>query len=105
VSAQPALPGLENLTERQELALSFIRERGPVSNEEIGRHVREARGMRGEKYDVSNGKALALRLKELGLVRAVKGQRWVGTDLKPERPPEPEVGDCCGEWPFCGCAA
>lgn len=78
------LPGLEHvrLTDRQAVALYVIREHGPIGCADLGRRVREIRSpnypsdLAGE-WDVSNGKTLGRRLKELGLVRELAGVRFV----------------------------
>lgn len=99
---QPALPGLApppKLTDREQLALTIIQERPRITARELGEAVRLARGTRGADYDSSNGLKLGRKLKALGLVREVKGQRFVDGTPKPVEP-EPE---CCDQFPFCEC--
>jgi len=80
------LPGLEPaLTERQSQALALIRERGPISSEELGRRLRDLRGGRssGEQWDRSSGRGVAEALRKRSLVRQVRieGQAsWVVAD-------------------------
>lgn len=84
MSTQPSLPGLapdpcDALTERQLLALRLIAIHAPLSSDELGERVREARGGRqsGAEWDRSNGRALGEALKQRGLVRYLRGRGWV----------------------------
>lgn len=84
------LPGLEpplKLSERQAQALRFIRAHGPLSNEELGRRLRELRGgsPAAEQWDTSAGRAVAESLKGWSLVRLVRvdgRMGWVDVDWR-----------------------
>lgn len=82
MSEQSALPGLETtpaLTERQELALTLIRELGPLTSQDLGWRLRELRGGRptGAEFDQSNGRAVGDALAKRGLVRYRRSEGWV----------------------------
>jgi len=84
--SQGALPSLERevaLSERQALALTIIRTRGPISSGELGALVREARGGRitGAEFDQSNGRKLGDALAREGLVRYWRGSGWVDGEV------------------------
>jgi len=88
---QSTLPGLDldpslSLTPRQSFALNLIRERGPLSSEELGAHLcsrnlRHSSEQRCE-WDVSNGRGVAEALARKGLVRRVRGEGWVVADWR-----------------------
>jgi hypothetical protein len=94
--SQPALPGLETttLTARQELALTLIRELGPLNSQDLGWRLRELRGGRpsGAEFDQSNGRAVGDALARKGLVRYVRGEGWVSNEYAPEPTPSAQLG-------------
>ena len=67
------------LTERQELALTLIRELGPLTSTDLGWRLRELRGLRptGAEFDQSSGRKVGDALAAKGLVRHRRGEGWV----------------------------
>lgn len=116
MTAQPQIPGVgvrSKLTERQEIALEIIREHGPVNAREIGRMYREkVAWQKHPAFDEENGLQLAKELRRKGYARRRNrnadgpgGWYAVDADGKPLRPQTDAAGECCAEYPFCGCAA
>ena len=78
--ALDGLPAAEpKLTERQELALTLIRELGPLTSTDLGWRLRELRGLRptGAEFDQSSGREVGDALAAKNLVRYRRGEGWV----------------------------
>lgn len=89
------------LTERQRLALDYVRAHGPVASDELGallHEERQARGGRGHHRDLrcdwcgDEGSSMGKRLRELGLVRKRTGESG-GWYVPDSRGPDRESAD------------
>lgn len=102
------------LTPRQEIAYQILQESThPPSAREWGMRVHERQGHHGMQpcewcSKTGNDLATSLMAKGYARYRLEGGRKFYAVDPvsgKKWRAPEPEAVECCGEYPFCGCAA
>jgi len=98
----PETPAEKALTERQAFAEQVIRERGPVTSEELGAHVhawRRDRGGRGHgpdercHYCPGEGASVGRILARKGLVTRRRGVGWVVVGWAPDTGPSAMLAD------------